>query len=178
MFSVGWLAVTDKAGAFLDAAERVWFRDGHLGLTARGITREATDGSGQTIYTNWGSVPGLIAAMFERVVVEVSGLLDSCHGATTWGADPVDSLFRYWHFAAARPALMKVMATGYGPDQHHSDDLDGARARLLDLVGSQAGVEALHGMIAGVIAGRWHPSIAEREAAIAAVLAMSAEVEA
>ena len=67
---------TDKKRRLLDAAERVYYRDGDLGLTVRRLATEASTTS-QTIYTYFGSRDAVIGGMYDRILADLDGLLDT-----------------------------------------------------------------------------------------------------
>jgi AcrR family transcriptional regulator len=153
--------------AIFAAAELAWVEDD---LTVRGVARRC-DGS-VNLAQPFGGMEALIDAMFERLCEETANVV--C--AFTLGIH-VGNIANYWQLCLARPALLKAMTLGHGPGDRRSEDLAIARGRLRELVGYEVvdticAVEALHGMIAGELAGRLTLTDEERRAAIAGVLAI------
>lgn len=172
--------MTDYQAAYLDAVERCWVRDGDLGLSTRKVDAEVavligrSPGWSNVVPGRWMGKAGLVAAVFERAVVVLSGWMAVCSSGPIGPGPSLEWLSKELR---DRPFLARLLATGIGPERRESDDLMQARVRLERVAGSAAGVEAFHGLVAGEIARRWCPTDDERRAALRAVLAMGAERE-
>ena len=173
--------MTDYQRAYMDAVERCWVRDGDLGLSTRKVDAEVavligrSPGWSNVVPGRWMGKAGLVAAVFERAVGELwAWMATAIVCADTTG--PVAALEWLWKELRDRPFLARLLATGIGPEARESDDLMQARVRLLRVIGSAAGVEAFHGLVAGEIARRWCPTDDERRDALRAVLAMAETV--
>jgi AcrR family transcriptional regulator len=152
-----------KAEALLDAAERVWFHYGDLGLTVRRVTKEGATTS-QTVYTHWGSMPAMIHAMVNRAVAGVACVLANgdVPGRTP---DERNVLLSGWiRYCLEHPARFQMMERR-GPIAGFArpEALDVAYAHLVALVGDPGGVARLHGEIRAMLSG-WLPNPLDQEA--------------
>ncbi|MDH3679668.1 MAG: TetR/AcrR family transcriptional regulator [Acidimicrobiia bacterium] len=140
----------EKKRQLLDAAERVYYRDGDLGLTVRRLAAEASTTS-QTIYTYFGSRDAVIEAMYERALADVDRLLDALEraigaGRTVEGAHVIVELAsRYRRYCLDKPAQFRMLVTASGPDGTDPTKIAGRRRRLLGLVRSAANPGAAEG---------------------------------
>ena len=130
----------EKKRQLLDAAERVYYRDGDLGLTVRRLAAEASTTS-QTIYTYFGSRDAVIEAMFERVLGDLDRLLTSVEaGPSAWtpgsagGTGLLDLVGEYRRYCLAHPAQFQILATGRSPEGTDPDEVALRRQRLLGAI--------------------------------------------
>lgn len=102
---------TDTATALVEAAARLLATDGEAAVTARRVTAEVGV-STMAVYTHFGSMEGLLAAIWQEGFARFGTELD----APAHTADPVaDLLAQAWgyrHFALREPHLYQVM---FGP---------------------------------------------------------------
>lgn len=139
-----------KKRQLLDAAERVYYRDGDLGLTVRRLAAEASTTS-QTIYTYFGSRDAVIEAMYRRALDELDQLLDALE-RSIGGARPGDGTHaivelasRYRRYSLDKPAQFRMLVTVSGPDGTDPTQIASRRERLLGLVRRAANPEAGEG---------------------------------
>lgn len=154
-----------KRTRWLDAAEAAWAAEPKGGPSVRQIEQVAgLDKNTGSRY--FAGIDDVLDRMVARATDELEGLttplaLISCLGIAT-----------YWRAVVARPALAKLMATGLGPEGRFSFELEQCRARLAARLGRPERVEALHGLVAGEIAGRFRPSEPARLVLVEQVLAI------
>ena len=134
---------TEKKRRLLDAAERVYYRDGDLGLTVRRLASEASTTS-QTIYTYFGSRDAVIGGMYERVLADLDVLLDTIEtvarqappalidGRSRANVLPAAQVYR--RHALAKPAQLRMLATARGPEGTDPTELIDRRNRLIAAV--------------------------------------------
>lgn len=151
---------TDKKRQLLDAAERVYYRDGDLGLTVRRLASEASTTS-QTIYTYFGSRDAVISGMYERVLAELDGLLDTIEIVASQSNSTAESAARgsllpvaqiYRRHALSKPAQYRMLATARGPEGTDSTAIIARRERLLTIV-ERAGDEREGAMLVAAVNG-------------------------
>jgi AcrR family transcriptional regulator len=152
-----------KAEALLDAAERVWFEHGDLGLTVRRVTKEGATTS-QTIYTHWGSMPAMIQAMVNRAVAGVACVLAN-GDVSDHTPEQRNVLLSGWiRYCLERPARFAMMEQR-GPiaGMARPEALDVAYGHLVALVGDPGAVARLNGEIRAMLSG-WIPNPLDQEA--------------
>lgn len=131
----------DKKRRLLDAAERVYFADGDLGLTVRRLAAAASTTS-QTIYTYFGSRDSVIDSMYFRVLDELDALLVSLERAAVAASaagsaqtSPVTEMMMvYRRHALAKPAQFWMLATGISPEGTDQVEIAARRGRIVDLI--------------------------------------------
>lgn len=122
----------DKKRRLLDAAERVFFRDGDLGLTVRRLAAEGSTTS-QTIYTYFGSRDAVVDGLYARTLADLDDLLTVCEERVGHG-DVADVVAPYRAHATERPGQFRMMAEGRGPVGTDPAGLIDRRRRLVDLL--------------------------------------------
>lgn len=151
---------TDKKRRLLDAAERVYYRDGDLGLTVRRLASEASTTS-QTIYTYFGSRDAVIGGMFERILADLDGLLDTIdvvarQASSAAGSQPRAAVLPlaqvYRRHALAKPAQLRMLATARGPEGTDAAAIVDRRNRLIGIV-EQAGLGGEGAVIVAAVNG-------------------------
>ncbi len=151
---------TDKKRRLLDAAERIYYRDGDLGLTVRRLATEAATTS-QTIYTYFGSRDAVIGGMYERVLADLDGLLDTIDVVARQASAPAESSPTaailpltqvYRRHALSRPAHLRMMATARGPEGTESTAIIERRNRLVEII-EQSGLPGEGAVVVAAVNG-------------------------
>jgi AcrR family transcriptional regulator len=170
----------DKKTQLLDAAERVYWELGNLGLTVRRLAAEG-DTTSQTIYTYFGSRDAVIVAMYDRILADLAELLARLSDQMGAGsADPrvrlVEAAMAYRQYGVDKPARFKMLAEGKGPEGTEPAPILKLRSQLVDVVdramtaaGSQTGswsgtgarpaLALLHGLIQSELVGFVGPDV-------------------
>jgi AcrR family transcriptional regulator len=150
----------EKKRLLLDAAERVYYRDGDLGLTVRRLASEASTTS-QTIYTYFGSRDAVVVGMYDRVLADVDGLLSTIEAASRRTPSSIASSPRsavlplaqiYRRHVLTKPAQFRMMATARGPEGTDSARIVERRDRLVNII-EQAGAPGGGAMIVAAVNG-------------------------
>lgn len=144
---------------YFDAIERLWAANGDLAY--RAIADEATrikqDRNVAAVaylamHNRYGGKDQLIAAAQQRASTTLHQIFLQ--------DDPLPT---YWEAVKLQPALLRLMVEGRGFAGIECEDLGEAVANMVCAVGSPEGVEMLHGLMAGDVAGRISPTPADRE---------------
>ena len=163
---------------WLDAAEDLWWRRGEAGLSVRLVIKHGQGmfpgrfGTSAKLYHHWAEskFDGLLDDMYQRLagrthltVVEV-GTHSSVERWAVW----------LWSELVERPAMLKLVRDGVGPNNRDSEAVQVAaiRARLADRFGSQERVEMFLGLVDGEIGGRITPDGRVRAFMVSEVLGL------
>ncbi|MFV0526756.1 MAG: TetR/AcrR family transcriptional regulator [Acidimicrobiales bacterium] len=125
-----------KQRELLDGAERIYLRDGDLGLTVRRLAAEA-DTTSQTIYTYFGSRDAVLDAMVDRVLGELDRVLDQLESPST---EPVDGdrlgalAVLYGRYSLAHPPRFRMLASAHSPEGWKQEAVAERRRRLVQIV--------------------------------------------
>ena len=130
----------EKKRELLDAAERVYYRNGDLGLTVRRLAAEAATTS-QTIYTYFGSRDAVVDGMYERALADLDLMLTPVgpeDGSTPAGPNRsfADVAHTYREYCLRRPAHFLMLLTARGPEGTDSARMHDLRDRLVSIVGN------------------------------------------
>lgn len=128
----------EKKRELLDAAERVYYRSGDLGLTVRRLAAEAETTS-QTIYTYFGSRDAVVDGMYERALTDLDRLLvnaGSADGSSSSAPSFGEVAHTYREYCLRRPAHFQMLLTAKGPEGTDSAHMHDLRDRLVNMVGN------------------------------------------
>jgi AcrR family transcriptional regulator len=117
--------------AIIDGAERLLVEHGSSGVTAR-LLAQQVNASTKVIYSHFGSLSGVIAAVYERAFGQLAQRLEDAAGRSTSRTGQLHNVaYAYRAFALERP---RVFALLYGPEVQllapSEDDRSAARASL------------------------------------------------
>ncbi|MFV0260021.1 MAG: TetR/AcrR family transcriptional regulator [Acidimicrobiales bacterium] len=145
-----------KQRELLDGAERIYLRDGDLGLTVRRLAAEA-DTTSQTIYTYFGSRDAVLDAMVDRVLGELDQMLDQLETPSTQPAEG-DRLSAvavvYSRYSLAHPPRFRMLASAHSPEGWKQDLVAARRHRLVRIVSTM--VPDQDEATARILIGAWN----------------------